>query len=53
MHFIREFRATVMKENLRKIKVDDDLGIILSDGCRLSARTKMSENAHKLPIPTV
>ena len=42
-----------MKENLRKIKVDDDLGIILSDGCRLSARTWMPENAYKFPVPAI
>ena len=42
-----------MKENLRKIKVDDDLGIILSDGCRLSARTWMPENAHEFPVPAI
>ncbi len=53
MYFIREFRASVMKENLRKIKVDDDLGIILSDGCRLSARTWMPENAYKFPVPAI
>ena len=53
MHIIREPRASAMKENLRKIKVDDDLGIILSDGCRLSARTWMPENAHEFPVPAI
>ena len=53
MHIIREVRASAMKENLKKIKVDDDLGIILSDGCRLSARTWMPENAHKFPVPAI
>ena len=53
MHIIREFRASAMKENLKKIKVDDDLGIILSDGCRLSARTWMPENAHEFPVPAI
>ena len=53
MHVIIEFRASAMKENLKKIKVDDDLGIILSDGCRLSARTWMPENAHEFPVPAI
>ena len=53
MHIIGEFRASAMKENLKKIKVDDDLGIILSDGCRLSARTWMPENAHEFPVPAI
>ncbi len=42
-----------MKENLKKIKVDDNLGIILSDGCRLSARTWMPENAYDSPVPVI
>ena len=42
-----------MKENLRKIKINDDLGIILSDGCRLSARTWMPENAHEIRVPAI
>ena len=41
-----------MKENLKKIKVDDDLGIILSDGCRLSARTWTVSYTH-LTLPTI
>ena len=53
MYFNKEFRASVMKENLRKIKVDDDLGIILSDGCRLSARTWIPENADEFPVPAI
>ena len=53
MHIIGEFRASAMKENFKKIKVDDDLGIILSDGCRLSARTWMPENAHEFPVPAI
>ena len=42
-----------MTENLRKIIVDENLGIILSDGCRLSARTWIPENAHKFPVPAI
>ena len=42
-----------MTENLRKIIVDENLGIILSDGCRLSARTWIPENAHEFPVPAI
>ena len=42
-----------MTENLRKIIVDENLGIILSDGCRLSARTWIPENARKFPVPAI
>ena len=42
-----------MTENLRKIIVDENLGIILSDGCRLSARSWIPENAHEFPVPAI
>ena len=53
MYIIHKFRASAVKENLKKIKVDDNLGIILSDGCRLSARTWMPENAYDSPVPVI
>jgi len=53
MYIVHKFRASAVKENLKKIKVDDNLGIILSDGCRLSARTWMPENAYDSPVPVI
>ena len=53
MYIIHKIRASTVKENLKKIKVDDNLGIILSDGCRLSARTWMPENAYDSPVPVI
>ena len=53
MYIIHKIRASTVKENLKKIKVDDNLGIVLSDGCRLSARTWMPENAYDSPVPVI
>lgn len=42
-----------MAKNLRDITVDEDMGIVMSDGCRLSARVWMPEDAVSDPVPVI
>ena len=42
-----------MKNNLFEVKEEEDLGIILSDGCRLSSRIWMPKNSEVHPVPAI
>ncbi len=42
-----------MNEPLRQITEDPDLGIVLSDGCRLSARVWIPADAERHPVPAI
>ncbi len=43
----------VVTEFPHEIVETPDMGIVLSDGCRLSARVWMPEGAGKAPVPAV
>ena len=42
-----------MKNSLREIEILPDLGIILNDGVRLSARVWLPSDAHSYPVPAI
>lgn len=44
---------TSARNQLREITEWPDLGIVLSDGCRLSARVWLPEDAHESPVPVI
>jgi hypothetical protein len=48
-----EALLTVRTEFPRRVVEEPDLGIVLSDGCRLSARVWMPEDAGLHPVPAV
>ena len=42
-----------MKEKLIEVEEQEDVGIILSDGCRLSSRIWMPKNSEAHPVPAI
>ncbi len=44
---------TVVTDFPHKLTYDDDMGIVLSDGCRLSARVWMPDDALARPVPAI
>jgi hypothetical protein len=44
---------TIRTQFARKVVEDPDMGIVMSDGCRLSARVWMPEDAGAHPVPAV